>query len=70
MRSRPCGGRRGAIAGFGPIGKDPGATHDFWSGTLGIRFEELAPGYHHTEQVGGAKAFEVGLEVILRGLSR
>ncbi|MFC8921164.1 VOC family protein [Cellulosimicrobium sp. NPDC057127] len=45
------------IAGFGPIGADASATHDFWAGTLGIGFDELAPGYHHTERLGGAKAF-------------
>lgn len=35
------------IAGFGPIGPDAGATHDFWSTTLGIPFEEVAPDYFH-----------------------
>ena len=45
------------IAGFGPIAREPAATHDFWAGALGIAFEELAPGYHHSNSVGGAKAF-------------
>jgi catechol 2,3-dioxygenase-like lactoylglutathione lyase family enzyme len=45
------------IAGFGPIGSDAAATHEFWATTLGIRFDELAPGYFHAPDLGGAKAF-------------
>ena len=45
------------VAGFGPIGRDPEATLDFWAGTVGIGFEELAPGYHHSTDLGGVKAF-------------
>lgn len=45
------------IAGFGPIGTDQTATHDFWARTMGIDFEELAPGYFHTGNLGGARVF-------------
>jgi catechol 2,3-dioxygenase-like lactoylglutathione lyase family enzyme len=45
------------VAGFGPIGRDPEATLDFWAGTLGIAFHELAPGYHHSTELDGVKAF-------------
>ena len=45
------------IAGFGPIGPDPTQTYDFWSGTLGLEFEELAPDYHHARGLDAAKVF-------------
>lgn len=45
------------IPGFGPIGSDPDATHSFWATTLGIPFEEAAPGYFHSQGLAGAKAF-------------
>lgn len=45
------------IAGFGPIGAHADATHAFWSTTLGISFEELAPGYFHARHLDGVKAF-------------
>ena len=45
------------VAGFGPIGREPDATLDFWAGTLGLSFEELAPGYHHASDLGGVRAF-------------
>jgi len=45
------------VAGFGPIGQDPEATLDFWSGTIGLSFHELAPGYHHSDDLEGVKAF-------------
>lgn len=47
------------IAGFGPIGTDDSRSHDFWSGTLGIAFDELGPGYFHTEHLDGARAFAI-----------
>ncbi|SFR68399.1 hypothetical protein SAMN05428970_0412 [Agromyces sp. CF514] len=47
------------IAGFGPIGTADSASHDFWAGALGIPFHENAPGYFHTEDVEGAKAFAI-----------
>lgn len=47
------------IAGFGPIGSADSASHDFWSRSLGITFHESAPGYIHTEDVRGAKAFAI-----------
>lgn len=45
------------VAGFGPIGREPEATLDFWSRTVGIAFHELAPGYHHSSDLGGVRAF-------------
>lgn len=45
------------VAGFGPIGRDPKATLDFWADTVGIAFEEAAPGYHHSTRLAGVKAF-------------
>jgi len=45
------------IAGFGPIGSDQAATHGFWARTMGIDFEELAPGYHHASGLDGARTF-------------
>ena len=45
------------IAGFGPIAPDPARTYDFWSGALGVEFEELAPDYHHAKNLPGAKVF-------------
>lgn len=45
------------VAGFGPIGRDPEATLDFWASTVGIAFEELGPGYHHSTDLSGVKAF-------------
>lgn len=45
------------VGGFGPIGADPDATHGFWATTLGIPLEEGAPGYFHTFDLPGTKAF-------------
>ena len=45
------------VAGFGPIGADPDATHTFWAETLGIPLEEAAPGYFHTNHLEGTRAF-------------
>lgn len=45
------------IAGFGPIGADAGATHTFWSKTVGIPFDEMAPDYYHAHDLPGAKVF-------------
>lgn len=45
------------VAGFGPIGVDMDATHSFWASTLGISLEEGAPGYFHTFDLPGTKAF-------------
>ncbi|MFF2370437.1 glyoxalase [Agromyces sp. NPDC058110] len=47
------------IAGFGPIGTADSASHDFWAGALRIPFHENSPGYFHTEDVEGAKAFAI-----------
>jgi catechol 2,3-dioxygenase-like lactoylglutathione lyase family enzyme len=45
------------IARFGPIGADADVMHAFWARTLGLPFEELAPGYFHAPTLGGAKHF-------------
>jgi catechol 2,3-dioxygenase-like lactoylglutathione lyase family enzyme len=45
------------IAGFGPIGIDQHATHDFWARTIGIHFEEPEPGYFHASDLDGVRAF-------------
>ena len=45
------------VAGFGPIGRDPETTVDFWAGTVGIPVDEISPGYHHSTALGGVKAF-------------
>jgi catechol 2,3-dioxygenase-like lactoylglutathione lyase family enzyme len=45
------------IAGFGPIGSDEAATHDFWAGTMGIAFDEPGPGYFHATNLEGARTF-------------
>lgn len=47
------------VAGFGPIGVEGDATVDFWSRTVGIPFDEIAPGYHHASDLGGVKAFAI-----------
>lgn len=47
------------VAGFGPIGADPDATHTFWASTMGIPLKEDkdSPGYFHTFDLAGTKAF-------------
>ncbi|MWB97935.1 glyoxalase [Agromyces seonyuensis] len=45
------------VAGFGPIGRPD--SHDFWAGRFGIPFHENAPGYFHSEDVPGVKAFAI-----------
>lgn len=45
------------VAGFGPIGADPDATHTFWAKTLGLPVEEGSPGYFHTFDLEGTRAF-------------
>lgn len=47
------------VAGFGPIGTADSTSLDFWRDTLGIPFEESAPGYFHTEHLPGVKAFAI-----------
>lgn len=47
------------VAGFGPIGTADSRSHDFWSGTLGIAFEEPGSGYFHTEHLDGTRAFAI-----------
>lgn len=45
------------IAGFGPIGVEPGSMVDFWAHKLGLDFQEMAPDYYHARQLPGAKVF-------------
>ncbi len=45
------------IAGFGPIGRDAAATHEFWASVLGIPFDEVAPDYFHAHGLEGARVF-------------
>lgn len=47
------------VAGFGPITPDPRQSLGFWSGTLGIPFQELSPDYHHADDLAGTKAFAI-----------
>jgi hypothetical protein len=47
------------IAGFGPIARSGDESLGFWSGALGIEFEQPAPGYFHTESLPGARAFAI-----------
>src|SRR5690625_7734400 len=45
------------IAGFGPIGVEPGSMVDFWAHKLGLDFQEMAPDYYHARQLPGATVF-------------
>ena len=45
------------VAGFGPIIRDPDASHAFWRRGLGIEFDEPAPGYFTNDDLDGVKAF-------------
>ncbi|GAA2723038.1 glyoxalase [Cellulomonas aerilata] len=47
------------VAGFGPIARSGAESLAFWSGTAGIRFEEVAPGYFATDDLPGTKAFAI-----------
>ena len=47
------------VAGFGPIGTADSASHDFWARAFGIPFHENAPGYFHTEELPGVRAFAI-----------
>jgi hypothetical protein len=47
------------VAGFGPIARSGPESMAFWSGTVGIPFEEVAPGYFATDDLPGTKAFAV-----------
>ncbi len=47
------------IAGFGPIGTADARSVDFWSGALGIPFEEPAPRYRTNDSLDGVKAFAI-----------
>ena len=45
------------VTGFGPIVGDKAASRKLYADTLGIRFEEEAGAYLHTEALAGAKTF-------------
>ena len=45
------------VTGFGPIVQDRAKSRALYAETLGIRFEEEAGGYLHTEALEGAKTF-------------
>lgn len=45
------------VAGFGPIIGEASAAHAFWRDSLGIDFEEPAPGYFTNDALDGVKAF-------------
>jgi catechol 2,3-dioxygenase-like lactoylglutathione lyase family enzyme len=45
------------VAGFGPIVRDTVASRKFYSGALGLSFEEEANGYLHTGALDGVKHF-------------
>jgi catechol 2,3-dioxygenase-like lactoylglutathione lyase family enzyme len=45
------------VAGFGPIVPDTHASLGFYRDTLGITFEEAAPGYFSTDDLPGVNAF-------------
>lgn len=45
------------VAGFGPIGAEPGVTLDFWGRAIGVAFDEVAPDYYHASDLGGVKVF-------------
>jgi catechol 2,3-dioxygenase-like lactoylglutathione lyase family enzyme len=45
------------VAGFGPIVRDPAASREFYSESLGLQFEEDSDGYMYTGELDGAKHF-------------
>lgn len=45
------------VAGFGPIVPNTQASLRFYRETLGVAFEEAAPGYFATDDLPGVKAF-------------
>jgi catechol 2,3-dioxygenase-like lactoylglutathione lyase family enzyme len=45
------------VAGFGPILRDPAACRGFYSGTLGLKFNEEVSGYLYTGALDGVKHF-------------
>jgi len=47
------------VAGFGPIGTTDARSIDFWSGALGVEFQEPAPGYRTNDDLDGVKAFAI-----------
>jgi hypothetical protein len=47
------------VAGFGPIGTADSSSVDFWRIALGIPFDEGPPGYFHTDELAGVRAFAI-----------
>ncbi|GGG62267.1 glyoxalase [Kocuria dechangensis] len=47
------------VSGFGPITASSADSMAFWSGALGIHLDQPKPGYFHTEQLAGVRAFAV-----------
>ncbi len=45
------------VAGFGPIVRDPAASHKLYSEALGLPFQEEANGYLHTGELDGVRHF-------------
>lgn len=45
------------IAGYGPITRSAGDGLAFWRDALGLRFDEMAPDYHHAHDLAGANVF-------------
>jgi len=45
------------VTGFGPIVRDRATSRSLYADALGIRFEEEAGGYLHTEALAGVKTF-------------
>ncbi|MHB8817249.1 MAG: VOC family protein [Steroidobacteraceae bacterium] len=45
------------VAGFGPIVREIGQSHELYGKALGIAFKEEQGGYRHTESLEGVKTF-------------
>lgn len=45
------------VAGFGPVVEDVELALTFWRDQLGLPLDEIAPGYHGTDDLDGVKAF-------------
>lgn len=45
------------VAGFGPVVRDGDRSLAFWRDGLGLGLDEIAPGYHGTDDLEGVEAF-------------
>lgn len=45
------------VAGFGPVVEDVDPALAFWRDSLGLPLEEIAPGYHGSDDLDGVRAF-------------